>query len=125
MPGEKRHAHRFAHQLTRGTQEQEILTKLMEKLERAKPNLGLSLHVAHIVGVTRMVGDSVAINMDILNRIDKLLRNVFGEDGGLKITDLVRNRPLECMLTHLFLKNTNGQKMMVWCISTPGILHQE
>ncbi|KAI9643516.1 hypothetical protein NHQ30_008135 [Ciborinia camelliae] len=106
IPGEKGQARRFAHQLTRGTQEKEALAKLMERLDRAKSNLGLSLHLVN-VGVTRFVGNSVAINKDILTRIDTLLRNTIGEDGGLKIADLIKNRPLEGTLIRLFWSKTN------------------
>ncbi|RAL64619.1 hypothetical protein DID88_001652 [Monilinia fructigena] len=94
MPGEKGQIRRFAHQFAHGSREQEALVDLMDRLNRAKSNLALNLHVAH-VGITRVVGDNFTINIDILNRIDKLLRNVFGEDGGLKIANLVKDRPLE------------------------------
>ncbi|KAF7912335.1 uncharacterized protein EAF01_001356 [Botrytis porri] len=101
LSGEKSQARRFAHQFLQGTKEQEILAKLMERLEHAKSNLSLSLHVAH-VGVTQFVGDKVAINMDILNRVDGLLRNVFGDDGGLKIAEAVKNyRPEKDGLVHI------------------------
>ncbi|TGO26626.1 hypothetical protein BPAE_0056g00480 [Botrytis paeoniae] len=101
VQGEKSQARRFAHQFLQGTKEQEMLAKLMERLEHAKTNLGLGLHVAH-VGVTRYVGDKVAINMDILDRVDGLLRNVFGDDGGLKIAEAVKNhRPEKDGLVHI------------------------
>ncbi|CCD50210.1 hypothetical protein BcDW1_9815 [Botrytis cinerea BcDW1] len=101
MPGDKSQARRFAHQFLQGTKEQETLAKLMERLEHAKSSLGLGLHVAH-VGVTRVVGDKVAINMEILNRVDGLLRNVFGDDGGLEIAEVVKNhRPEKDGLVHI------------------------
>ncbi|KAK6608904.1 hypothetical protein H4I96_02835 [Botrytis cinerea] len=99
--GDKSQARRFAHQFLQGTKEQETLAKLMERLEHAKSSLGLGLHVAH-VGVTRVVGDKVAINMEILNRVDGLLRNVFGDDGGLEIAEVVKNhRPEKDGLVHI------------------------
>ncbi|KAJ8063731.1 hypothetical protein OCU04_007594 [Sclerotinia nivalis] len=113
MPGEKSQARRFAHQLAKGSKDQEALVKLMERLDRAKSNLGLSLHVAN-VGVTRGVGDDLAINTDILNRVDELLRNVFGDEGGLKIAELVKNQhPQNDGLVHiksedLSRRTTNG-----------------
>ncbi|CAD6455816.1 5e77a018-5156-4f60-b40b-2159ab023bf8 [Sclerotinia trifoliorum] len=91
MPGEKSQARRFAHQIAKGSKDQERLAKLMERLDRAKSNLGLSLHVAN-VGVTHGVGDDLAINTDILNRVDQLLRNIFGDEGGLRIAELVKNQ---------------------------------
>ncbi|KAF7928949.1 uncharacterized protein EAE97_009791 [Botrytis byssoidea] len=101
VPGDKSQARRFAHQFFQGTKEQETLAKLMERLEHAKSNLGLGLHVAH-VGVTQFVGDEVAINMEILNRVDGLLRNVFGDDGGLKIADMVKGHcPEKDGLVHI------------------------
>ncbi|TGO69373.1 hypothetical protein BELL_0777g00010 [Botrytis elliptica] len=101
VSGDKSQARRFAHQFLQGTKEQETLAKLMERLEHAKSNLGLGLHVAH-VGVTQFVGDKVAINMDILNRVDGLLRKVFGDDGGLQIADVVKNyRPEKDGLVHI------------------------
>ncbi|TGO10022.1 hypothetical protein BTUL_0147g00260 [Botrytis tulipae] len=101
VPGDKSQARRFAHQFLQGTKEQETLAKLMERLEHAKSNLGLGLHVAH-VGVTQLVGDKVAINMDILNRVDGLLRNVLGDGGGLKIADMVKGHcPEKDGLVHI------------------------
>ncbi|KAF5876587.1 uncharacterized protein Bfra_002992 [Botrytis fragariae] len=101
VSGEKSQARRFAHQFLQGAKEQETLAKLMERLEHAKTNLALGLHVAH-VRVTQYVSDKVAINMDILNRVDGLLRNVLGDDGGLKIADVVKShRPERDGLVHI------------------------
>ncbi|KAK8910236.1 hypothetical protein QC760_001201 [Botrytis cinerea] len=69
-----------------GTKEQEALTKLMARLERAKSNLGMGLNAAH-GEVTRLVGEKI----NVLNRVDELLRNAFGDDGRLRDADVVIN----------------------------------
>lgn len=76
-----------------GTKEQEALTKLMARLERAKSNLGMGLNAAH-GEVTRLVGEKI----NVLNRVDELLRNAFGDDGRLRDADVVINYHSQSML---------------------------
>lgn len=99
-PGDRSKVRRYVRQFVKGTQEQEAIEKLWRRLDRAKLTLSMGLQLAN-VGVTRVVGDSVAVNMDILNRIDKRLRKLFGEDGGLKIADLAKSQHTQGVLIQL------------------------
>ncbi|TGO54989.1 hypothetical protein BCON_0098g00110 [Botryotinia convoluta] len=97
VSGEKSQARRSDAQSLQGTKEQETLTKLMALLEHAKSNLGVGLNAAH-VEVTRLVSDK----MNILNRVDELLWNVFGDDRGLGSTGVVKKyQPQKNGLVHI------------------------
>lgn len=80
-----------------GEQEKEALGMVLRGLSRAKSSLGSKPHDAN-VGVTRSADDSVTMNMDALNQIDKLTRKLFGEDGCFQIATLENNPDLEGML---------------------------
>jgi hypothetical protein len=43
------------------------------------------------VGLTRMVHDTVLANVEVINRIDRLLTVVFGESHGLKLAGLLKD----------------------------------
>ncbi|KAF7857810.1 uncharacterized protein EAF02_011177 [Botrytis sinoallii] len=85
LSGEKSQARRSDPQSLQETKEQEALTKLMALLENAKSELGVGLNAAR-VEVTRLVSDK----MNILNRVDELLWNTFGDDRGLARTGVVK-----------------------------------
>ncbi|TGO49036.1 hypothetical protein BOTNAR_0447g00010 [Botryotinia narcissicola] len=85
VSGGKGQARRFDPQSSQGTKEQETLTKLMALLQNAKSKLGVGLNAAH-VEVTRLVSDK----MNLLDRVDKLLRNHLGDDGGFARTGVVK-----------------------------------
>jgi hypothetical protein len=55
----------------------------MDELTRAKSNLSMHAQVAN-VGLTHTVEDIVVANAAIVDRINLLLQQVFGEGRGLK-----------------------------------------
>lgn len=89
-PGDKGSAHQFAHQLFHGSKEEKRLGKIMDDLSRAKIDLLVRMQVAS-VGVTRIVGDAVFANAEIIKRIDGCLVKLFGQGNGLKIAKLLKD----------------------------------
>ncbi|TGO37888.1 hypothetical protein BHYA_0086g00030 [Botrytis hyacinthi] len=85
VSGEEIQARRSDPQSPIGKTEKETLTKLMALLEHAKSNLGTGLNTAR-VEVTRLVSDK----MNILNRVDGLLLNIFGDDRGFGSIGVVK-----------------------------------
>ena len=85
----------FAHQLIKGTKEQQKMDELMKGLRNAKSNLSLHIQVAH-VGLTRTASQALAVDPNIVERIDKLLQKRLGEGKGLRIAALIRQRPRSC-----------------------------
>jgi hypothetical protein len=90
-PGNKGRVRQLAHQLVRGTKDEETLADIMKDLDRAKANLSLRVQLAN-VGLTRMVHDTVLANVEVINRIDRLLAVVFRESHGLKLSGLLKDR---------------------------------
>ncbi|KAI9710700.1 MAG: hypothetical protein M1820_002533 [Bogoriella megaspora] len=91
-PGEKGPIRQIAHQLVYGTKEQKALAGIRNELSCAKTDLCMSLQVAH-VGLTRSVGDETLANRRLIRHIDRRLRETIGSGGGLKIAQLLKDRP--------------------------------
>jgi hypothetical protein len=72
----------------------------MDELTRAKCNLSLRIQVAN-VGPTGTVEDIVVANAAVVDRINLLLQQVFGEGRGLKIAELLKNRSPRGMSNYL------------------------
>ncbi|KAH7356406.1 hypothetical protein BKA65DRAFT_592024 [Rhexocercosporidium sp. MPI-PUGE-AT-0058] len=89
-PGSKGQVRLIAHQLMHGTKEEGALALIMADLDRAKFNLSLRLQLAN-VGLTRMVHDTVVANVQVVNRIDRLLAEVIGGTHGLKLAALIED----------------------------------
>jgi hypothetical protein len=89
-PGNKGIVRQLAHQLVHGTKEEETLANIMTDLDRVKADLSLRVQLAN-VGLTRMVHDTVLANVEVINRIDRLLAEVFRESHGLKLAGLLRD----------------------------------
>jgi hypothetical protein len=87
--GDKGKARQLAHQIMHGTKQEETLADVLTDLDRAKANLSLRVHLAN-VGLTRLVRDTVFANVEVVNRIDHLLTEVFGGGHGLKLADLLK-----------------------------------
>jgi hypothetical protein len=87
-PGNKSAVRRIAHQFVHGTKEEEALADIMTDLDRAKATLSFRTQLAN-VGLTRMVHDTVVANVDVIDRIDRRLAEVFKERHGLKIASLL------------------------------------
>ena len=90
-PGNKGMVRQLAHQLVHGTKDEETLADIMKDLDRAKANLSLRVQLAN-VGLTRMVHDTVLANVEVINRIDRLLAEVFRESHGLKLAGLLKDK---------------------------------
>lgn len=87
-PGTKGKVRQIGHQLLYGTKEEETLSDILVDLDRAKFNLSLRLQLA-TVGLTRIVHDTVDANVEVVNRIDRLLSEVIGKTHGLKLANLI------------------------------------
>jgi hypothetical protein len=94
-PRNKGIVRQLAHQLVHGTKEEETLADIMTDLDRAKANLSLRVQLAN-VGLTRMVHDTVVVNVEVIDRIDRLLAAVFRESHGLKLASLVKEAIPQC-----------------------------
>jgi hypothetical protein len=90
-PEDKSHFRQFTHQLFRGSQDEMVLAAMIEKIARAKSDLSLHIQVAN-VGLTRTVADGLAVNADVVRRVDLVLQQIFGEGQGLRITNLLGER---------------------------------
>lgn len=101
-PGNKGVVRQLTHQLIHGTKEEQTLADIMADLDRAKASLSLRVQLAN-VGLTRMLNDTVLANVGVINRIDRLLAEVFSESHGLKIAHLLENMTpqMDDKLVHL------------------------
>lgn len=61
----------------------------MTDLDRAKADLSLRVQLAN-VGLTRIVHDTVLANVEVINRVDRLLAEVFKESHSLKLASLLK-----------------------------------
>lgn len=115
-PGAKGPLHQFAHQLVQGSKDEKALTVIMNKLARARSELGLHIQVAN-VGLTRIFGDKLVANTEVVRRVNFVLQQVFGEGRGLKIAMLLKNRPAQGAFGHTpLVKASDKQQMMAWCL---------
>lgn len=86
--GDKGKARRLAHQLVHGTNDEQTLADIMAELDRTKASLSLRVQLAN-VGLTRMVRDTLFVNVEVVNRIDHLLAGLSDENHGLRLTGLL------------------------------------
>ncbi|KAH7327748.1 hypothetical protein B0I35DRAFT_403215 [Stachybotrys elegans] len=84
----------FFHQLVRGSDDEKKLEKVMQDLSREQDQLALYIQVAH-VGLTRTMSDKIAVEAEIVDRIDKLVQQVFGDGKGLQMMKFLRSRGYE------------------------------
>ncbi|RDW57235.1 hypothetical protein BP5796_12685 [Coleophoma crateriformis] len=90
-PGDKSWLRRFIHQLVEGSKDEKALADGMQKLDRAKSDLGLCLQVAS-VGLKQTPDSGLAADAEMIKRISTLLEEVLGSGNGLKIAKLIQNR---------------------------------
>jgi len=93
-PGTKRPLRQLAHQLMQGSKEEKAIADIMNKLGHAKSSLSLGIQIAN-VGLTRVVGDTLVANIEVVHRVDLVLQKVLGEGGGLKLAELLKDRPAQ------------------------------
>ncbi|KAL9119463.1 MAG: hypothetical protein Q9187_003984 [Circinaria calcarea] len=91
VPGTKGSMRQLAHQLVQGSRDENALADIMNKLSRANSSLSLHIQVAN-VGLMRTIRDNFVANAEVVNRIDLVLQQVFGEGRGLKLAELLRYR---------------------------------
>lgn len=84
----------IAHQLIKGSKEQQKLDEMKSALLVAKSDLSLYVQVAH-VGLTRVASEAF-VNAILVERIDHLLQMRLGEGKGLQIAALIKQRPRSC-----------------------------
>jgi len=81
----------FAHQFMHGSSDEKKLAAFMSELGHVKAALLLCVQVAS-VGVIRGVGNDLVANAEVVNRIDRFLKDELGEGAGLKIAKLLKGR---------------------------------
>jgi hypothetical protein len=89
-PAEKGKVHQFAHQLMHGSKDEKKLAEIIEELHGGKLELFFHIQIAS-VGVISIVGDAVIANAETINRIDRCLRELFGDHEGLRIAKLLKD----------------------------------
>ncbi|KAL2073856.1 hypothetical protein VTL71DRAFT_11182 [Oculimacula yallundae] len=89
-PGSKSQVRQIAHQLMHGTKEEEKLAGIMADFSRTKFNLSLRVQLAN-VGLTQVVHDTIIANVEVVNRIDRLLGEITGQAHGLKLASLIKD----------------------------------
>ncbi|PSN58670.1 hypothetical protein BS50DRAFT_580568 [Corynespora cassiicola Philippines] len=93
-PGSKNTARQVAHQLIHGSKDEETLINIMQKLNHAKSDLSLRIQVA-LVGVAKTVENKLIANTEVVKRIDEIVKEVFGDGRGLKLAELIENKPAQ------------------------------
>ncbi|KAH7357567.1 hypothetical protein BKA66DRAFT_538414 [Pyrenochaeta sp. MPI-SDFR-AT-0127] len=92
-PGTKGFVCQFAHQMRQGSKDEKELADIMAALGSAKSSLSLCIQVAN-AGLKRTVENTVVANAEVVKRIDYILQQVLGEGRGLKLAELLKNRPV-------------------------------
>ncbi|KAM5359540.1 hypothetical protein ACJZ2D_014396 [Fusarium nematophilum] len=84
----------FIHQLIYRSRDEEKLKKIMQELSRSHEHLALRIHVAH-VGLTKTLSEQMVVDAEVVQRIDKLLQEVFTKGRGLQMIEFLRSRNLQ------------------------------
>lgn len=96
----------FIHRLIHQPGDEEKLKKIMEELSRSHEHLALRIHVAH-VGLTKTLSEQMVVDAEVVNRIDRLLQEVFTNGRGLQMVEFLRSRNLhgriDCLICMLLL----------------------
>ncbi|PYI17757.1 hypothetical protein BO99DRAFT_414081 [Aspergillus violaceofuscus CBS 115571] len=81
-------ARQFFHQLTQGSRDERALSALVDQIDRAKADMTVLIQVAG-VGLVRTTDNTLAANTEVIQRVDRHIREVLGDGRGLKIGSLV------------------------------------
>ncbi|KAK4236087.1 hypothetical protein C8A03DRAFT_36034 [Achaetomium macrosporum] len=82
---EKGSAVGFARQLFSGSEDSKQLEAIMLRLGREKTDLAISLSLVN-------VGLAVVVNTEAVWRMHSLLKGLLGQDGGLKLAQVIKSR---------------------------------
>lgn len=93
-PGSKTTAQQIMHQFTHGSRDERTLLDVMQKLNSAKRDLSLRIQIA-LVGVAKTVENKLVANTLVVEQIDNLLKDVFGDGRGLKLAELIKQKPIQ------------------------------
>lgn len=92
-PGDKSTARQFLHQLSRGSKDEKDITSIIDQIGAAKTTLLLYIQVAG-VGLTVDAQRELAANTAIVHQVDHVVREKLGTQQGLKMVELIQNRPV-------------------------------
>ena len=81
----------ITHHLMHGSSDEKKLAAIMSDLSQVKTSLLLRIQVAG-VGVMRTIENNLVANAEIIDRIDRFLKDELGEGVGLKIAQLLKGR---------------------------------
>lgn len=98
-PNTKSSMRQLTHQLVRGSKNEKTLANIMDELGHEKSSLSLYIQVAN-VGLTRTVEDTTTANAEVVNQINLVLQQVFGEGRDLELAELLKNRPARGISNH-------------------------
>ena len=92
----------FAHQLVHGSADEKKLCSIMNELSHVKSVLLLGIQVSN-VGVMRTVEKEILANAEVIQRIDRSLRELVQNCEGLRIARLLKGRRLssEYLINHI------------------------
>jgi len=99
------------------------LTDIMINLTNAKSELAIHIQLAN-VGLTRARGALIA-NTEVINRINSLLLYVLGAEKGLKIAQLLENRPMNdddgtVIFSNADIQHLNSDSVSVATVADPA-----
>lgn len=91
--GKKSIPRQIAYQLANGSQDEEHLAKIVERMNTVKTNIILHVQVAG-VGLTRDGQSIIAANAAKISQLGRTVRELLGDGQGLRITSLMKDQPL-------------------------------
>ena len=95
----------FFHQLASGSEDEKNIEKILRDLEGGKSSLMLAIQVV-AVGFGKDKKGTNYVNITSVRRVDALLREKLGQDKGLKVMSLIKDRGQGSC----FSKQTNKQR---------------
>ncbi|KAJ5484303.1 hypothetical protein N7453_012257 [Penicillium expansum] len=91
--GKKSIPRQIAYQLANGSQDEEHLAKIVERMNTVKTNIILHVQVAG-VGLTRDGQSIIAANAAKVSQLGRTVRELLGDGQGLRIASLIKDQPL-------------------------------
>ena len=78
----------FKHQVMQGASERQDLAAIVERLAKAKQDLGLHIQLVH-VGLTMDANRAIGVNLRLVEEMNEVVRTVLGKEKGLMIASFV------------------------------------